>query len=82
MLRGGSWNNTPQNLRAANRNRNTSTNRNNNNGFRLASTPHAGVARCTQRASVQAGVQGGAGMKAGPLACWPNGHARGGCCLG
>jgi hypothetical protein len=34
--RGGSWNNNPQNCRAANRNRNTPTNRNNNIGFRLA----------------------------------------------
>jgi hypothetical protein len=39
VLRGGSWNNNPQNLRSANRNRNNPTNRNNNNGFRLASTP-------------------------------------------
>ena len=38
VLRGGSWNNNPQNLRSANRNRNNPTNRNNNNGFRLAST--------------------------------------------
>ncbi|WP_210160481.1 SUMF1/EgtB/PvdO family nonheme iron enzyme [Rhodomicrobium vannielii] len=38
VLRGGSWNNNPQNLRAAYRNRNTTDNRNNNNGFRLAST--------------------------------------------
>lgn len=39
VLRGGSWNNKPQNVRSANRNRNTTGNRNNNNGFRLASTP-------------------------------------------
>ena len=39
MLRGGSWNNKPQNTRAANRNRNEPAKRNNNNGFRLASTP-------------------------------------------
>jgi hypothetical protein len=38
VLRGGSWNNNPQNLRSANRNRNNPTNRNNNRGFRLAST--------------------------------------------
>ena len=38
VLRGGSWNNNPNNLRSANRNRNTTDNRNNNNGFRLAST--------------------------------------------
>ncbi|MFN7056858.1 SUMF1/EgtB/PvdO family nonheme iron enzyme [Hyphomonas sp.] len=38
MNRGGSWNNTPQNLRSANRNWNTPGNRNNNLGFRVAST--------------------------------------------
>ncbi len=38
VLRGGSWNNHPQNTRATNRNRNNATNRN-NNGFRLASMP-------------------------------------------
>jgi hypothetical protein len=38
VLRGGSWNNNPQNARASNRNRNEVANRNNNNGFRLAST--------------------------------------------
>ena len=38
VLRGGSWNNKPQNLRSANRNRNTAGNRNNNAGFRVAST--------------------------------------------
>jgi hypothetical protein len=38
VVRGGSWNNQPENLRSANRNRNNPTNRNNNNGFRLAST--------------------------------------------
>ncbi|HXG90931.1 MAG TPA: SUMF1/EgtB/PvdO family nonheme iron enzyme [Blastocatellia bacterium] len=36
--RGGSWNNTAQNLRSANRNRNAPDNRNNNLGFRLVST--------------------------------------------
>jgi len=35
VLRGGSWNNNDNNLRAANRNRNNADNRNNNNGFRL-----------------------------------------------
>ena len=38
VLRGGSWNNNPQNLRSANRNRNTTGNRNNNIGFRVGST--------------------------------------------
>lgn len=35
MIRGGSWNNKPENLRPSNRNRNTTDNRNNNLGFRL-----------------------------------------------
>ncbi|QEP42487.1 hypothetical protein D5085_04670 [Ectothiorhodospiraceae bacterium BW-2] len=35
VLRGGSWNNKPNNLRSANRNRNNTGNRRNNNGFRL-----------------------------------------------
>jgi formylglycine-generating enzyme required for sulfatase activity len=38
VLRGGSWNNNTNNLRAANRNNNTPDNRNNNIGFRVAST--------------------------------------------
>ena len=39
MLRGGSWNNKPRNLRTANRNRNDPSNRNDNNGFRLGVAP-------------------------------------------
>jgi retron-type reverse transcriptase len=38
VARGGSWNNTPENLRSAYRNRNTTDNRNNNIGFRVGST--------------------------------------------
>ncbi|MBF0429267.1 MAG: SUMF1/EgtB/PvdO family nonheme iron enzyme [Magnetococcales bacterium] len=38
--RGGSWNNTSDNLRSANRNNNDPANRNNNLGFRLSSTYH------------------------------------------
>ena len=38
VLRGGAWNNEPQNLRSANRNRSTAKNRNNNVGFRVART--------------------------------------------
>jgi formylglycine-generating enzyme required for sulfatase activity len=38
VVRGGSWNNNPQNLRTANRNRNTTVNRNNNLGFCVGST--------------------------------------------
>jgi hypothetical protein len=47
VLRGGSWNNNPQNLRAANRNRNTPDNRNNNNGFRVGRTLSAGAGAIT-----------------------------------
>ncbi|NLH47506.1 MAG: hypothetical protein GX444_02770 [Myxococcales bacterium] len=36
MLRGGSWNNNPRNVRASNRNRNQPTNTNNNKGFRCS----------------------------------------------
>jgi len=35
-MRGGAWNNNPQNARVSNRNRNEPTNRNNNIGFRCA----------------------------------------------
>ena len=38
VLRGGSWNNNPRNLRSVARNRNTTGNRNDNAGFRVAST--------------------------------------------
>ena len=38
VLRGGSWNNNPRNLRSANRNRNGTENRNNDNGIRVART--------------------------------------------
>ena len=38
VIRGGSWNNNPQNLRSANRNNNTPDNSNDNIGFRLVST--------------------------------------------
>jgi len=36
VIRGGSWNNEPDNVRSANRNRNTPTKRNDNIGFRCA----------------------------------------------
>ena len=35
VVRGGSWNNNPQNCRSSNRNRNEPDNRNNNIGFRV-----------------------------------------------
>jgi retron-type reverse transcriptase len=47
VVRGGSWNNNPDNLRSANRNRNTTDNRNNNLGFRLGSTLSAGAGAIT-----------------------------------
>ncbi len=64
VLRGGSWNNNPGNLRAANRNRNRPDNRNNNLGFRvvrLASLPAGrkpspGVSVSTDTGSAAAGI--------------------------
>ncbi|MCP4468086.1 MAG: SUMF1/EgtB/PvdO family nonheme iron enzyme [Halieaceae bacterium] len=40
VLRGGSWNNNPDNARASNRNRNNPDNRNNNIGFRVVCSSH------------------------------------------
>ncbi|MCI0691142.1 SUMF1/EgtB/PvdO family nonheme iron enzyme [candidate division KSB1 bacterium] len=60
MLRGGSWNNNPQNVRCANRNNNEPTNRNNNVGFRCAQdagNQDAGVQLFTDNWSVHATVQ-------------------------
>lgn len=48
VLRGGSWNNNPHNLRAANRNQNAPGNSNNNTGFRLARTAHLFGQGCTR----------------------------------
>jgi hypothetical protein len=58
VLRGGSWNNNPQNLRSANRNRNQPDNRNNNIGFRVASTLYAGADGITVPPGEQKSVQG------------------------
>jgi retron-type reverse transcriptase len=52
VLRGGSWNNNPRNLRSANRNRNTTDNRNNNNGFRVGSTLFARAGAITVASGV------------------------------
>jgi hypothetical protein len=48
VIRGGSWNNKPENLRSANRNRNTPDNRNNNLGFRLAHYTRKALGRAVQ----------------------------------
>lgn len=59
VLRGGSWNNKPQNARAANRNRNEPAKRNNNNGFRVASTPSiARAAEFKDTAGAREGIHG------------------------
>jgi RNA-directed DNA polymerase len=52
VVRGGSWNNTPDNLRSANRNRNTTDNRNNNLGFRLGRTLSARAGAITVASGV------------------------------
>ncbi len=51
VIRGGSWNNNPRNVRAANRNHNAPDNRDNNLGFRLVSTRHRPRARFTDLVS-------------------------------
>ena len=58
VLRGGSWNNEPENLRSANRNRNTTENRNNNAGFRVASTARRRSPRAHGRGERARAVQG------------------------
>ena len=60
VLRGGSWNNNPQNVRASNRNRNEPENHNNNLGFRclgIRALSKEGKARAVW-IMVQAGVPG------------------------
>jgi Sulfatase-modifying factor enzyme 1 len=49
VIRGGSWNNKPRNVRSANRNRNEPDNRNNNLGFRLAQSTRAAWCRARSR---------------------------------
>ena len=58
VLRGGSWNNNPRNVRSANRNRNRTTNRNNNIGFRISRTPYAGTEVSKDLSGVPGRVQG------------------------
>jgi hypothetical protein len=58
VARGGSWNNTPDNLRSAYRNRNTTDNRNNNIGFRVGSTLSARAGAITVSPGAHLSVQG------------------------
>lgn len=51
MLRGGSWNNHPDNMRAATRNNNHPDNRNNNIGFRVLCSSHIEICSNTGIAS-------------------------------
>jgi len=48
-MRGGAWNNNPQNVRVSNRNRNEPTNRNNNIGFRCVGYAERGLGGCEAR---------------------------------
>ena len=57
-LRGGSWNNEPENARSANRNRNDAGNRNNNVGFRVASTARGLSPRAHGRGGARKGRPG------------------------
>lgn len=82
VLRGGFWNNNPQNLRSANRNRNQPDNRSNNVGFRVASTLCA-------RAGGTTVPSGAHGKRSGPFMVTTVGarvamgvQYHGGACLG
>jgi hypothetical protein len=55
VIRGGSWNHEPRNVRSANRNRNTPDNRNNNLGFRLAQSGHAALGPRPELARLRTG---------------------------
>ena len=67
MVRGGSWNNNPQNLRVSNRNNNTPTNRNNNVGFRCAREGgRVGVTPPVARAAAIPGAAGVRSPRLGP----------------
>jgi len=62
VLRGGSWNNNPENCRSAYRNRNDPGNRNNNSGFRVCFCLHFRLpVRQTQNRRLHGGVERGAG---------------------
>jgi hypothetical protein len=58
VIRGGAWNNKPENLRSAARNRNNPDNRNNNVGFRLAQSTRdlPGAVAFKDVAGVAAGI--------------------------
>ncbi len=51
MLRGGSWNNNPDNVRLSARNNNNPDNRNNNIGFRVLCSSHIGICSDTRIAN-------------------------------
>jgi len=67
-MRGGSWNNNPQNVRVANRNNNEPTNRNNNIGFRCAGYAERGLdLRPAGGSRFLYGASGSANSASGPL---------------
>ena len=55
VLRGGSWNNNEENVRAANRNNNQPDNRNNNIGFRCVVEPGVNFSKARCLGSTDAG---------------------------
>jgi hypothetical protein len=66
VIRGGSWNTKPRNVRSANRNRNEPDNRNNNLGFRLAQYTRAAWCRARSR-SVHGRIGRGARVSMNPF---------------
>ena len=73
VVRGGSFNNTDDNLRAANRNRNDPDNRNDNIGFRVVSSRSSiftGIARRALALRAEA-KNGGARSRPSLASCRP-----------
>jgi formylglycine-generating enzyme required for sulfatase activity len=81
VLRGGAWNNNPENLRSANRNRNQPDNRNNNVGFRVASTLCIGAGMITVSPGVQKAFRAVHDEQVG-VRVEMGARYRGGACLG
>lgn len=70
VVRGGSWNNNTNNVRAAFRNRNNPDNRNNTLGLRLVAAPRLSRSLLARNA-VRPSSVGGRGVRVGVTSSWP-----------